>query len=120
MPSLYDHLRGELDSQEVTGITPLEIADLPGDQRTIMLTLLRDQAAKETGVTDAALRAKVSARVGDYDAALHLLTREGWIVTSGEAPNLYYRVNFRPKRASSGFGLWSVLGDRIPNDGTSQ
>jgi hypothetical protein len=117
MPSLYDHLNSELSDDEPTGITPLEIADLPPDQRSIMLALLRDQTATANGVPDAALRSRLKVKVANFDEALHVLGREGWIVISGEAPNLFYRVNFRPKRSNnSGFGLWSVLSDRVSPD----
>lgn len=118
MPSLYDHLNAELGGDEPGGITPLEITDLPADQRIIMLALLRDQAAQDSGVLDAALRAKVTARVSDFDAALAVLVHEGWLIVSGEAPQVFYRVNFRPKRGSNArVGLWTVLNDRIsPTD----
>lgn len=118
MPGLFDAINARLDDDEPGGITPLDLADLPPEQKAIMLTLLRDQAGSAQGVTGDALRAKVAARVGDFEAVLSELNRLGWLIVSGEAPNLWYRVNFRAKRSSHGgaLTLWSVLSDRISKE----
>jgi len=118
MPGLFDAISARLDDDEPSGITPLDLTDLPAEQKTLMLTLLRDQAGSVQGVTDDALRAKVAARVEDFDAVLAELNQLGWLIVSGEAPNLRYRINFRAKRSSQGgaLTLWSVLSDRISKE----
>lgn len=118
MPGLFDSIQQRLGDDEPAGITPLDLADLPPEQKAIMLTLLRDQAGSVQGVTGSALRTKVSARVVDFDSVLSELERLGWLIVSGEAPNLHYRINFRAKRTSQGgaISLWSVLSDHISKD----
>ncbi|MDL1900876.1 hypothetical protein FBR02_08910 [Anaerolineae bacterium CFX9] len=114
MPGLYDHLSGKVGDDEPAGITPLDITDLPADQKQVMLSLLRDQAGMTDGVTSDMLRSKLSSRIDDLEKTVNDLSRLGWLIISGEAPNLRYRVNLRAKRASNSvFGLWSILSDRV-------
>lgn len=118
MPGLFERLQQRLGDEEPGGITPLDLADLPPDQKAIMLTLLRDQAGSAQGVTGDALRSKLEARVADFDTVLGDLERLGWLIVSGEAPNLHYRVNLRAKRPgqSGATSLWAILSDRIAKD----
>jgi hypothetical protein len=117
MTGLFDRLNAQLGSEEPAGITPLDITDLPQDQKQLMLTLLRDQGGAVDGVTREALHSKFSDKLGDLDATLAQLARNGWLIVMGEAPNLRYRVNLKAKRGSTGgFGLWSVISDRVPQD----
>jgi len=118
MPDLFDALRQRLGDEEPGGITPLDLTELPPEQKAVMLTLLRDQAGSVQGVTGSDLRARVAARVVDFDGVLAELERLGWLIVSGEAPNLYYRVNFRARRANQGgvLSLWAVLSDHISKD----
>lgn len=114
MPGLYDHLSGKMGDDEPAGITPLDITDLPTDQKQVMLSLLRDQAGMSDGVTEDALRAKLSAKIDNLEKTVSDLSRLGWLIVSGEEPNQRYRVNLRAKRASNSvFGLWSILSDRV-------
>lgn len=114
MPGLYDHLSGKMGDEEPTGITPLDITDLPTDQKQVMLSLLRDQAGMSDGVTGDMLRSKLSSKIEDLEQTVNDLSRLGWLIVSGEAPNQRYRVNLRAKRASTSvFGLWSILSDRV-------
>jgi hypothetical protein len=115
MPGLYDHLNAQIGDEEPGGITPLDITDLPSDQKQLMLALLREQAIE--GVTYDSLNLKWSDKLNSLDATLGELANNGWLIVSGEAPNLRYRVNLRAKRGSKGgFGLWSILAERIAQD----
>ncbi|MBW4435615.1 MAG: hypothetical protein KME04_00665 [Pleurocapsa minor GSE-CHR-MK-17-07R] len=117
MPSLFDHINRELNDDDSKGITPLELAELPADQRQIMLAMLRDQAGQQDGVARAFLIDKWVGRVADVDGTLNQLVHMGLLIMMGETPNERYRVNLRHKRGSNaGFGLWSVLSDRVPKD----
>lgn len=117
MAGLYDRLNAQIGSEEPGGITPLDITDLPQDQKQLMLSLLRDQGGAVEGVTRDALDNKWSGTLGNLDATLTELARNGWLIILGDAPNQRYRVNLRAKRGSKGgFGLWSVLADRVSQD----
>lgn len=117
MSGLYDRLKSQIGSEEPGGITPLDITDLPQDQKQLMLSLLRDQGGTTDGVTRDSLDSKWSGTLGNLDATLIELTRNGWLIVLGEAPNQRYRVNLRAKRGSKGgFGLWSVLADHLQRE----
>lgn len=118
MPGLFDVLNKRLEEDEPGGITPLDLTDLPTEQKTIMLALLRDQAGTVQGVTNEALRNRVGVKVADFDTVLQELEKQGWLIISGEAPKLHYRINFRAKRSSQGgaLTLWAVLSDRISKE----
>ena len=117
MADLFDSLNAKLGHEPVGGITPLDITDLPTDQKQLMLSLLRDQGNTADGVTKDSLKIKFGDKISDLDATLYELSHNGWLIVLGEAPNHRYRVNLRAKRGShSSFGLWSVLSDRIPKD----
>jgi hypothetical protein len=114
MPGLYDQLNAQLGGEEPGGITPLDITDLPPDQKHLMLSLLREQGGEVDGITRDSLHRKFSDKLDDLDGTLAELARNGWLIVMGEAPNQRYRVNLRAKRGSqSGFGLWTVLGDKV-------
>ncbi|KXK17843.1 MAG: hypothetical protein UZ15_CFX003002339 [Chloroflexi bacterium OLB15] len=117
MPSLFDHLSAHVGGDDPGGITPLDIADLPADQRQVMLSLLREQAGTTDGVAIEFLNTKFAGKITDIESVLEHLVRDGWLIVFGEKPNLHYRVNLRAKRGSNAsFGLWSVLSDRISKD----
>ena len=117
MPGVFDQLSAHLQDEDGAGLSPLDLADLPGDQKLIMLTLLRDSASGFDGVAGEALRAKVDGKVTQFEATLELLAQQGWLIVLGDAPQQRYRLNFRAKRGStSGFNLWTILTDRLPGD----
>lgn len=117
MPSLFDQLSAHVGGDDPGGITPLDIVDLPSEQRQIMLSLLREQAGMAEGVSIEFLNTKFAGKITDIDAVLADLVRDGWLIVLGEKPNLHYRVNLRAKRGSNAsFGLWSVLSDRVSKD----
>jgi hypothetical protein len=117
MSGIYDRLNAQLGSEEPGGITPLDITDLPQDQKQLMLALLREQGGAVDGVSRESLNIKWSDKLSNLDATLAELARNGWLIVLGEAPNQRYRVNLRAKRGSKGgFGLWSVLAGRVSQD----
>ncbi len=116
MPGVFDHLSARLQD-EASGLSPVDLADLPPDQKHIMLTLLRDSASGFEGVAASTLRAKLQEKIPQYDETVAALVGQGWLIVLGEPSNLRYRLNFRAKRGStSSFNLWSILSDRLPND----
>src|SRR5687768_7037809 len=117
MPGLFDRLKAELGDDEPAGVTPLEIANLPNDQRRIMLWLLRDRTASSEGVPATVVQARLEGAPDNCADILGDLAKGGWVIVMGEAPHVRYKVNLRRKRGSTmGFGLWSIISDRISTD----
>ena len=67
MPGVFDHLSAQFQDEDGAGLSPLDLADLPGDQKQIMLTLLRDAASAYEGVPIDILRAKVDGKVEQFE-----------------------------------------------------
>lgn len=112
--SLYDRLTNRIDDDEPEGgLSPLDIADLPPDQRKVMFSLLRDTQAATQGISIDRLNKKL----GDPESlqeTVDILVQNGWLIAVGEEENLRYKVNIRRKRSSSlNFGIWSSLSERI-------
>ncbi len=125
MPGLYDRLQDQLgdDDDQPTGLTPLDLLDLPEDQRRVMTLVLRDPQAGTGGVPLHTLQEKLS----DLDTlaeTLDGLVENNWLIVLGDPPNLHYKVNLRRKQVSkAGTDLWASLMDRLSDespDSTSQ
>ncbi len=113
MTGLYDRLNQKLDAEDrPAGITTMDIIDLPGDQRSIMLALLRDPRGAD-GIAYDELAERFEHKTPDLPGTLRELSQRGWLIEMGEAPALYYRINLRAKRGIEGAGLWSALNDRL-------
>lgn len=120
MPGLFERLQAELGDDEPSGVTPLEIADLPDSQRRILLWMLRDRSAAADGVGAVGIRERMPDAPADCAQIVDLLAHSGWVIAMGEAPNVRYKVNLRRKRGStSGFGLWSIINQRLSDADTS-
>lgn len=122
MAGLFDRLKEELgdDDENVGGITPLEIANLPEVERKLMQWMLRFRKASSEGVTAKSIAENYDDTPPNLSEVLHDLTRNGWLIDMGESPNVRYRINLRRKRGSTlGFGLWTILGDRLAGEDTS-
>jgi hypothetical protein len=117
MPSVFDNLSARLQQDEPSGLSPVDLADLPTEQKLIMLTLLRDSASGFEGVAADTLREKLREKAPNFDETVAQLVGLGWLIPLGEPANLRYRLNLRAKRGSAtGFNLWSILTDRLPGD----
>ena len=117
MSSVFDHLSACLQDEDGGGLCPVDLADLSGDQKQIMLALLRDSASGFEGVAAEDPRAKVDGKVEQFDHTLDLLVQQCWLIALGEPPHLRYRLNFRAKRGSmSSFNLFTILTDRLPGN----
>ncbi|MCB9437896.1 MAG: hypothetical protein H6673_13050 [Anaerolineales bacterium] len=93
---------------EQAGVTPLDIADLPEDQKRIMFSMLRDQKASSDGVTLDELQEQLGAEESLTDTLTQLADEE-WLVVAGTPPNERYKVNLRRKRGRLRGNIWSAL-----------
>lgn len=90
----------------------LDIADLPEEQKAVMLFLLRDSGNLD-GVTFDVLRAQFGTAL-DLRGALAELIQRGLLTESGDPPNLCYRVTLgrkRGARSGRGAGLFDSITD---------
>ena len=111
---------GDDENGQPAGLTPLDIADLPEQQRQVMFALLRDSRASAGGVTLDMLQEKLS-EIEDLDSVLNDLTQNNWLIRQGEAATVRYKVNLRRKRGSSlGGNIWSSLSSRLADEDKSQ
>ncbi len=117
MPNLYERLQSELgDENEASGsgLTPLDLTELPDTQRRVMLFVLRGAHRTGGSVDRQALLAAFADQQAALAQALERLVQRGWLVARGEPPNEHYSVNFRRKRASRlNVDLWSALAERL-------
>ncbi len=114
MQGLYDRLQNQLgddDDDKPSGITPLDIADLPEPQRRVMLALLRDPRSTSDGTAEETLVNKFG-ETEELFGTLNELIGAGWLIAMGEPPRLRYKVNLRRKRGSSG-SMWASLSDYL-------
>lgn len=118
MSSLYDRLTDRRSGDtDPGGISMMELAALPPDQRQVMLAVLRDASAAANGITPQAL-GDLLGSPDTFAAILADLVAHGWLIALGEPPAVRYKVNFAPRRRSRlGFGIWSSLGGPLAEDG---
>lgn len=119
MPSVFDHLSAQLNNSddEPSGLSAIDLADLPTDQKKIMLTMLRDPSSAFDGVPASVLNDKLQDSVLTLNETLAQLVNQTWLISLGEPPNVRYRLNLRAKRGSmSKFNLWTILSDRLPDN----
>jgi hypothetical protein len=113
MTGLYDHLNRKLESDDApSGVTAMDLIDLPDEQRMIMRALLRDPNGK-SGISWEELAARFDDKLSDLWGAVLELKQRGWLIEMGDYPLLSYRVNLRAKRGIQGAGLWAALNDRL-------
>ncbi|NDJ84278.1 MAG: hypothetical protein GYB66_00190 [Chloroflexi bacterium] len=89
------------ESSTSAGITPLDIAGLPENQRQIMFFMLRNKHAAKHGITLAELQARFD-KMSYLEDILAKLTQEGWLLVIDEEPSQRYKLNLRRKAARLG------------------
>lgn len=109
MSSRYDPLDDQGSEDEPSGVTPLEISELPADQRNLLLWMLRDQHASTHGISADGVMAGMRNAPDDCAALMAYLAQDGWLLVYGDPPNEIYKVNLRRKRGNSGMNLWNSV-----------
>ena len=106
LASLYERVNQHLDD-ETTGLTPVDLMELKGLQKKVMLMLIRDNDAIMQGITLEEIKQKLGEIPDDLIESLKVLAENGWLILLGEPPRIRYRVFMKRKRASTlGFGIW--------------
>jgi hypothetical protein len=117
MSDLFDRLQNELDIlQKEDGVTPLDLAELPTPLRRIMRKMLRAIELEHDAVAKIFedLPEEERTEVKNLDAALKILSKQGWLIVLGEEDNRRYKVNLRRKRGSElAADIFNKLDDRL-------
>ena len=117
MAGVFDRLQRQLDIQKrESGISALEIADLPPSLRKIMRLMLREVVMKYTDLLKAveAMPAVNRMSKADLDGSLSTLVEQNWLLRSGEGEFVSFRVNLRRKAGSAlNKDIWAALESRI-------
>ncbi|MEN8241854.1 MAG: hypothetical protein ABFS17_08030 [Chloroflexota bacterium] len=124
MSDLFNKLQNELDIlQKEDGVTPLDLADLPTPLRRIMRKMLRALELDHDAVAKIfnELPEEERKEVKDLDAALKILSKQGWVIVLGEEGKQRYKVNLRRKRGSNlAADIFNKLDDRLSERKTPQ
>lgn len=111
-PDMFRKVTDKL-GQESSGLTPLDIVELPVQQKEIMLLMLRDHRAATEGISVEELRNRLK-NTDQLENTLAELTQNSWLLLMGEAPHHLYKVHLRAKRRSgSNRDMWSMLAERL-------
>ena len=117
MSGVFDRLSKKLDEKDdSSGISPLDLANLPQAQRQLMRILLRElemSFSTLVKVIEELPDEKRPASV-EVEEALKALALEGWVIKMGEGEHVTYRANLRRKAPSTlAQSIWSTLDARI-------
>jgi hypothetical protein len=114
---IFDKLQKDIDKvQQDTGISTMDLANLPPVQRRIMRILLRELQMTYPDLRDrvAELPEKDRFSVPELDEALDTLSKQQWLIRLGEDQLITYKVNLKRKAGSAlAAGLWSNLNAKI-------
>ncbi len=99
-------------TQDPSGLTPLDIVDLPVHQKEVMLFMMRDHDAAMAGISLEDLRKRLN-NPSHLETTLTELTQNDWLLMMGEAPNFLYKVHLKAKRGSGNKDMWAVLAERL-------
>ncbi len=118
MASIFDQL-DDGNEREMAWLSPLDVADLPHDQRQIMLSFFRDAKRSAGTLTLTALQAHHS-DIEDIEQILSELTKDNWLIKLGESSEISeprYKVNLRRRLTrKSKSDIWTSITDRLSDD----
>lgn len=116
MPNIHD-LLGKVSNDDgnsssssgrdkkTSGITPLDIANLPEKQKRLMFFMLRDKEAASHGLSLEALEDKFPDE--HLDDTIEQLTTDNWLIVTDKGR---YKLNLRRSRKRTGSDdLWAAI-----------
>lgn len=122
MAGVFDKLHGEIGGEEDEGgLSILDLADLPGEQRKLMRLMLREVELTEDELREAVADWPEEDRLSDeaLDQVLDELSSNLWLIRMGEE-QVTYRANLR-RRAGSQLAksIWGNLDAKIAETSSS-
>ncbi len=117
MSGVFDRLSKKLgEKDDSSGISPLDLANLPQAQRQLMRILLRElemSLSALMGLVEELPEGKRPTQA-EVEEALKSLALEGWVIKMGEDAQITYKANLRRKAPSTlAQSIWSTLDARI-------
>ncbi len=117
MAGIYDRLQKQIDEQrKESGMTVLDLADLPPALRKIMRLMLRQlqMSYPQLCTTMDQLPERERLTRTSLDETLKTLAEQGWLFQLGEGERAIYKVNLR-RRAGSQLpeSIWQSLDARL-------
>jgi len=117
MSSLFDRLQNELEDRDKdSGITPLDLADLPPILRKMMRVILREVEMTRDDLLDSIkpLLEGDDIEDADFDKSLEALVKQSWLIVLGEGDRLRYKVNLRRKKSLDlDSSIWNALESKV-------
>jgi hypothetical protein len=117
MSSLFDRLQNELEDRDKdSGITPLDLADLPPILRKMMRVILREVEMTRDDLIDSIKSLLEGDQIEDedLDKSLEALVKQSWLIVLGEGERLRYRVNLRRKKTLDlDSSIWNALESKV-------
>nr|MBN1228278.1 hypothetical protein [Anaerolineae bacterium] len=112
MSGVFDQLHNQIGGQDEDsgGISPLDLRDLPDNQRRIMRMMITEVELPYTEIRE---WAEDFMSQDDLDEALADLVMQGWLIRMGET-NIVYEANLRRKAGSElAKSVWANLDKKI-------
>jgi len=117
MAGVFDRLQKQIDDKrKESGISVLDLADLPPALRKIMRYMLRQTKMNYLQLLAMIDQLPEGERLAqtDLDQALDKLSEEAWLVKIGEGERAVYKVNLRHKAGSNlPANIWQNLDSKI-------
>jgi len=117
MAGVFDRLQKQIeDKREESGISVLDLADLPPALRKIMRLMLRQIKMNYPQLLEAVNQLPEGERLAqaELDQALNRLSESAWLVKIGEGERAIYKVNLRRKAGSKlPANIWQTLDSKI-------
>ena len=123
MAGVFDRLHNEIGGEEEEGgLSILDLADMPPDQRRLMRLMLREVQMTYEELVEAVGTWSEDDRLSreELDEALNTLSKNLWLIRTGEE-RITYRANLRRKRGSDvAKSIWGDLDSRITQGKSAQ
>lgn len=82
------------------GTIPADISELPDREQKVMFAIMRNPLSTTEGILTETIKDQLEA-IDQLPDILTMLTKNDWLITSGEPPAVRYKVNTKRKRGRS-------------------
>lgn len=115
MAGVFDKLHNDIGGDDQGGLSIIELADLPTEQRKVMRLMLREVEMTEQALHEAVAGWPEDDRLSEeaLEETLDILSKNQWLIRMGEE-RIVYRANLRRKAGSDlAKSMWGNLDAKI-------